>query len=97
MNLLIEGIDNKSVIPANTNKKVTIDNISTDYPVHRIRLDELYYNDQNDRIVTWMAQYKEDSKIENLKSLSAFEYNDIIHKLVTDSNKEAIKKDSNEY
>lgn len=92
MNLLEEGILNQSVIETNYLKKLTIDNHSKDYKVYKIRLDCLYYNDQNDRIATWISQYKTERGIENIDISEHDEYNNLIHKFVTESNKSSIKK-----
>lgn len=92
MNLLKDGLEEKSVIANNTNKRLVIDNISKDYPVYKIRLDKLYYNDQNDRIATWMAQYKLENNIDSLDVSDQDNYNNIIHKFITESNQESIKK-----
>ncbi len=92
MNLLKDGLEEKSVIANDTNKRLVIDNISKDYPVYKIRLDKLYYNDQNDRIATWMAQYKVENDIDSVDVSDQDNYNNIIHEFITESNKEAIKK-----
>lgn len=91
MNLLTDGIEMKAVIANNTDKKLVIDNISQNYPVYKIRLDHLYYNDQNDRIATWISQYKFDNKISHLNILDKEDYNATIHKFITDSNPQALK------
>lgn len=92
MNLLKDGLGDKSVIANDTNKRLVIDNISKDYPVYKIRLDKLYYNDQNDRIATWMAQYKVENNINSVDVSDQDKYNNIIHEFITESNREAIKK-----
>lgn len=92
MNLLIEGLAQKVVIPNETSKGLVIDNHSDNYPVYKIRLDKLYYNDQNDRIATWIAQYKIENNIDKLDSTDKESYNNIIHGFITESNREAIKK-----
>lgn len=92
MNLLKDGLEEKSVIANDTNKRLVIDNISKDYPVYKIRLDKLYYNDQNDRIATWMAQYKVENNIDSVDVSDQDNYNNIIHEFITESNKDAIKK-----
>jgi hypothetical protein len=92
MNLLKDGLEEKSVIANDTNKRLVIDNISKDYPVYKIRLDKLYYNDQNDRIATWMAQYKVENNIDSVDVSDQDNYNNIIHEFITESNREAIKK-----
>ena len=42
-------------------RKLTLGGITKAYPVYRVRLDQLFYNDQNDRIATWITQYKNDT------------------------------------
>lgn len=90
MNLLTEGIEIKAVIPNNTDKRLVIDNISQNYPVYKIRLDQLYYNDQNDRIATWISKYKFDNNIVDFDLSDIENYNDIIHEFITDSNPTAL-------
>ena len=78
MNLLKDGLEEKSVIANDTNKRLVIDYISKDYPVYKIRLDKLYYNDQNDRTATWMAQYKVENNIDSVDVSHQDNYNNII-------------------
>ena len=92
MRLLKEGIEQNAVIPNKTDKRLVIDNITKNYPVYKIKLDRLYYNDQNDRIATWMAQYKIDNNTDKVEPSDRDNYNDIIHGFVTESNKDAIVK-----
>ena len=49
---------NITVIPTNASKKFVLNGAAKVYPVYKIKIDELYYNDQNDRIATWISQYK---------------------------------------
>lgn len=58
MNLLKEGIETGVVIATDISRKITIGGITQTKPVYRIRLDLLFYNDLNDRIATWISQYK---------------------------------------
>ena len=95
MNLLTEGIEIKAVTPNNTDKKLVIDNLSQNYPVYKIRLDQLYYNDQNDRIATWISQYKNDNNINGFDLSDIENYNNIIHKFITDSNPQALNNTQN--
>lgn len=78
MNLLNDGIKSKAVMPTQSTKKLSIDNHTQVYPVYKIRLDQLYFNDQNDRIATWISQYKAEHTDVALESLSHSDYNDII-------------------
>ena len=54
MNLLKDGIESGRVIPTGGAKKITIDGKTEEYQVYKIDLSLLFYNDQNDRIATWM-------------------------------------------
>ena len=95
MNLLTDGIKSKAVMLTQSTKKLSIDNHTQVYPVYKIRLDQLYFNDQNDRIATWISQYKAEHTDVALESLGHSEYNDIIQGFIIESNPEAIKKTQN--
>ena len=56
MNLL-ELQDASLVEKTNLTRKLTLGGVTKAYPVYRVRLDLLYYNDQNDRIATWVSEY----------------------------------------
>ena len=56
MNLLVDGLEEKTVFKTELTKQLSIDNHTEVYPVYKIRLDKLYYNDQNDRSKTLPAQ-----------------------------------------
>lgn len=92
MNLLTNGREIKAVIPTENNKKIVIDNRPENYPVYKIRLDQLYYNDQNDRIATWVSQHKIDNGIDDFDLSNKENYNKIIHEFITDSNRDALRK-----
>lgn len=92
MNLLQEGIKQKAVIRTTLTRKVTLDGVTIPYPVYRIRLDWLFYNDQNDRIATWISQYeaRHDGQSPDMSDREA--YNAIIEEFIVASNPDAIKK-----
>lgn len=92
MNLLREGIENGWVIETAGTRKITIDGYTDVYKVYKVRLDKLFYNDQNDRIATWISQYKADMHIEKINMNDISSYNDIIQKFIVSSNPDAIKK-----
>ena len=73
-------------------KKVTFAGKTELYPVYRVRLDALYYNDQNDRIATWITRYRAEHGAGSLSSLKSKEYNDVIENFIYESNPESIKK-----
>lgn len=52
MNLLKEGLAQHAVEKTTQTRKLTIDGMTKAYPVYKVRLDWLFYNDQNDRIAT---------------------------------------------
>ena len=92
MNLLKEGLENKAVIKTTLTRKLTIDGHTQAYHVYKVKLDWLFYNDQNDRIATWISQYKAQNggKAPDISDKAA--YNDIIEDFIVESNSDAIKK-----
>lgn len=90
--ILEKGLGEKFVIETDLTKKLVIDNVAKVYPVYKIRLDKLYYNDQNDRIATWVSQYKTEKNVDEINMENLDEYNAIIHNFVTESNREALRK-----
>ena len=91
MNLL--QIHDESIVSKTTlSRKLTLGGVTKAYPVYRVRLDQLFYNDQNDRIATWITQYKNDTSNISFSELSREEYNKIIEQFIIDSNPAAIEK-----
>ena len=95
MDLFKDGQKLKTVFPTDMSKRLTIDNVPGVYQVYRIRLDMLYYNDQNDRVATWLSEYNTSHPGETLSSLDRKDYNDLIHRFITDSNPDALRKTQN--
>lgn len=73
-------------------RKVTFAGKTELYPVYRVRLDAMYYNDQNDRIATWISRYRAENGTGALSSLKSQEYNDVIENFIHESNPDSIKK-----
>ena len=69
MNLLENGLVEKFIFKTENKKRLVIGNIPKDYPVYRIRLDKLFYNDQNDRISTWISRYKIENNIDKIEQI----------------------------
>ena len=92
MNLLKEGIEKKAVIKTEQKRKLTIDGLTEVYPVYKVKLDVLFYNDKNDRIATWISKYKaeHDGKTPDLADRE--KYNNIIEEFIVESNPDAINK-----
>ena len=95
MNLIKDGLQNKTVIRTSLTRKLTIDGMTNPYPVYKIRLDQLFYNDQNDRIATWISEYRvqHDGQMPDMNDREV--YNSIIEQFIVESNPDAIKKTQN--
>ena len=92
MNLLKEGLDQKLVEKTTMTRKLTVDGITMAYPVYKINLECLFYNEQNDRIATWISQYKSNNSGATPNISDKKSFNEIIEKFIIESNPEAIKK-----
>lgn len=92
---LLDLKDEFIVAKTNLSRKLTLGGVTKAYPVYKVRLDQLFYNDQNDRIATWITQYKNDSGNTSFSKLSREEYNKIIERFIIDSNPAAIEKTKN--
>lgn len=95
MNLLKEGIAQQAVIKTAQTRKLTVDGLTQAYPVYKVRLDWLFYNDQNDRIATWISQYKAQHGGQAPSSADRTAYNAIIEQFIVESNPDAIRKTQN--
>lgn len=94
MNLL-ELHDEQLVRETDLSRKLTLGGKTMAYPVYQVRLDQLFYNDRNDRISTWITQYKNDNENLSLENMNQEEYNAIVEKFIIDSNPGAIEKTKN--
>ena len=92
MNLLRDGIANESVQLTEQVVKLTVDGITAPYPVYRVRLSNLFYNDQNDRIATWISQYKAQHGEDSLSRENIEHYNEVIQTFIEKSNPDKIKQ-----
>lgn len=87
-------LNNNEVIKTSLTKKFVLNGKTTIYPVYKIKINNLFYNDQNDRIATYISQYNNDNG-DNLTSLDKEEYNKIIEKFIISSNPGSIEKTQN--
>lgn len=92
MNLLREGMEQHAVEKTTLTRKLTVDGLTKAYPVYRVRLDWLFYNDQNDRIATWISQYRSQHNGQAPDAADREAYNNIIEQFIVESNPDAIKK-----
>ena len=89
---LLEKVGTKAVQKTKQTRKVAYAGKTVVYPVYRIRLDALYYNDQNDRIATWISRYETENGRDSLSGLNREIFNRIIETFICDSNPEAIQR-----
>lgn len=92
MNLLKDGVELHLIEKTTLTRKLTVDGLTKAYPVYKIKLDALYYNDQNDRIATWIAQYKAQNQGKAPDCYDRDNYNNIIEQFIYESNPESINK-----
>ena len=76
-------------------RKITYSGKTVIYPVYQVRLDALFYNDQNDRIATWITRYEAENGDDSLSGLNVEIYNRIIENFIVESNPDAINKTQN--
>ena len=76
-------------------RKITIEGVTTAQPVYRIPLNYLFYNDRNDRIATWISEYRAEHDGQMPDSSDHEKYNSIIEEYIVKSNPDAIKKTQN--
>lgn len=91
MSLLKEGIASGDVRKTGRIEKHSIDGITRDFDIYSIKTDLLYYNDQNDRIATWVSEY-DSSHDSDIASLNRNEFNDVIENFIVQSNPKALGK-----
>lgn len=89
---LLQKVGTDAVQKTTLTRKVTYGGKTEIYPVYKVKLDELYYNDQNDRIATWISRYEAENGADSLSSLDTEGFNEIIEGFIIDSNPDAISK-----
>lgn len=91
-NSLLKYVGTEYVQETSMTRKVTFGGKTVVYPVYRVRLDCLYYNDQNDRIATWINRYETENGEGSLYDIDVNIYNSIIENFIYESNPEALAK-----
>ena len=92
INNLLQLTGTEVVQKTTLTRKVTYAGKTAAYPVYRVRLDALYYNDQNDRIATWITRYRSENGTDSLARLTSEAYNGVIETFIYESNPESIQK-----
>lgn len=88
MNINLIGRD--GVVKTNSVKKVSFGGSTKEFPVYKVSLKHLFYNDKNDRIATWMSKHIEENGDLNKGNIG--EYNGIIEDFIVKSNEKRFKK-----
>lgn len=83
-----------SVFKTNMTRKITINGKTEPYSVYKIKLNELFYNDKNDRIATIIDKYNKENN-EKLVPGTNEEYNSVIQEFIIQSGEQAILKTKN--
>lgn len=89
---LLQYVGTDLIQKTSLTRKVTYGGKTVVYPVYKVRLELLYYNDQNDRIATWITRYESENGQESLSGLNVELYNRIIENFICESNLDAIQK-----
>ena len=91
MRLLTEGVASGDVVATGRKEKHSIDGVTRDFEVYQIKTDLLFYNEQNDRIATWVSEYDSEHG-GDLLALPRKEYNEVIEGFIVQSNTKALRK-----
>lgn len=92
-NLLEEGLKDGIIEKTKLTRKLNVGGSVNTYPVYKIRLDALYYNDKNDRIATWISKYKAENSNKDFNIDTDREnYNNLIQDFIIKSNPDSIRK-----
>lgn len=71
-------------------KKLNVDGKTSAYPIYQIRLDQLRYNTQNDRVATWVSEYQEEHGEGSLDAMDTEKLNEIIEGYIVSSDPEKL-------
>lgn len=80
------------VQPTKLTRKITLNGETKAYPVYRVKLGCLFYNDRNDRIATWLSQYRSEHGEDVFRRMNQEEYNSVIEGFIIESNPASIEK-----
>lgn len=83
--------EDSRVIKTGATRKLNIGGVTKNYDVYAVPLELLFYNDQNDRIATWLSQYSVEDEFNNDRE----KYNNRIENFIEESNSKALNKTKN--
>ena len=94
MNLLELAKENHAEV-YETEERIKVPMLNGKYemlPVYKINIKNLYYNDKNARIASWVSKFKQDYDISDFDLSNHETYNSIIEDFIVKSNEVALKK-----
>lgn len=86
---LKEAIKNKEILLTDSTRKLTIREETKNYPVYKIPLEKLYYNNQNGRIISSINRFESEGNV--LSTDNREEYNKILRDYIIESNSNALE------
>ncbi|MEH6942051.1 hypothetical protein [Bacillus sp. JJ722] len=86
-------IDQNIIEKTDGTRKLTIKGKTSSYPVYRIPVEYLHYNDRNGRIISSINRYESEGNKLDLSDKEA--YNNILQQYIIDSNKNALNETKN--
>lgn len=95
MKSLEDAIALKEIEKTELTRKLFVGGKAKIFPVYRVPLSYLYYNDHNDRIVSWISKYKAENNVSDFDKSNLEEYNDIIEEFLVKSNPKAMTDTKN--
>ena len=76
------------IVPTDLVHKLTVNGNTKPYYVFKVKLDLLYYNNENGRIASWIKKYESENGKLSMEDMDA--YNDAIQKMIWDSNPDSM-------
>ena len=89
--LLQTGCEMGAVTLTKQARKLVVGGESAEYPVYRIKLSELRYNPQNDRIATWVSEYDENHEVRLSDTDDVKEFNDVVEGFIFNSDPDKLR------
>lgn len=95
MKSLEDAIALKEIEKTELTRKLFVGGKAKIFPVYRVPLSYLYYNDHNDRIASWISKYKAEHNVLDFDKSDLEIYNDIIEEFLVKSNPKAMTDTKN--
>lgn len=92
---LLQILDKQLVQKTDNTVKLTIGKETKAYPVYKVHLDLLYFNEYNDRIATWINGYESDPNNPPFEGMDEIKRNKIIEKFILETDPAKMRKTKN--